>query len=226
MKSSFILVITLLVLAGCASTQKPLQTTGFLQGYTDFKPNPNAENSWYSITPSFDHEAFLSYERIAFAPIELWLEPDKPYQIKDIKKQEAVTQYFESAVKQRMKASKEIVRPGTKDSILVKMAITYLGERSPDLSPLEILPFKMVMNGGEVAYLAATGQKVVIGEATIEAEFIDTNTNQKLAAVILASDTDEMHVEDSQDNIEAVKSILDHWADRLYKALAPKNKPQ
>ena len=172
-----LVICSVILLNGCVNREVPKQKSNFLKNYSNFKPIPHAEVAWFSRTQHFDYQKFKAYDKIAFAPVELWLSKNEPYQIKDLKKQESITHYFENAVKARLKENKQIVRPGTRDSLLIKLAITYLGERSPELDPLDILPFRIVLNSGEMAYLAATGKKVVIGEATVEAEFIDTNTN-------------------------------------------------
>lgn len=220
MKKITLFLCTVLLLLGCASTQVPKSKSEFLKSYDNFKPHPQKKNTWFSTTKHFDYQKFKAYDKIAFAPITLWLSKDKPHQIKDIKKQEAIVRYFENTLKERLNNSKRVVKSGTQDSLLIKLAITYIGERSPKLEALDILPFRIVMNGGEMAYLAATDQKIAIGEAAIEVEFVDTNSNLGLVSAILENDTDEIYVNDTDDNIEAAKAILNSWADRLHMALS------
>lgn len=220
MKKITLFLCTLMLLSACASTQGPKSKSEFLKSYDNFKPHPQKKGTWFSTTEHFDYQKFKSYDKVAFAPITLWLSKDKPYQIKDIKKQEAIVRYFENTLKKRLNGSKEVVQPGTQDSLLIKLAITYIGERSSALEALDFLPFRIVMNGGEMAYLTATDQKIAIGEATIEVEFVDTNSNLGLVSAILENETDEIYVNDTDDNIEAAKAILNSWTERLHLALS------
>ena len=87
---------------------------------------------------------------------------------------------------------------------------------------LDILPFRIVLNAGEGAYRLATNQKAVIGEAGLEAEFVDTNTGEGLIAIIMNSKSDEMNVDDQPNNIDSIKAILDGWVDQLASALNEK----
>lgn len=219
MKNMILLIWLALGLCACASSVKPKAKSEFLKNYTHFKPSPRAKETWISTNSQFDYAQFIAYQRIAFAPIEIWPSKSQQLTIHDIEKQEAITQYFEDAIKKRLKGNKQIVRPGTQGALLVKMAITYIDERSPELEALDILPFRIVMNGGELAYLAATDQKVVVGKATVEVEFVDVDSNQGIAAAIISNTTGEMHVKNSDNNIETAKAILDNWAERLYNAV-------
>jgi len=208
------------LVSGCASTKAPIAKTDFLKHYQSFKASPNADDAWVSTTPYFDINRFKGYQKIAIAPVSLWLEQEQAFQIKDKEKQHQLKKYLEQVIKKQLSSSKQLVDVGTKDSLHIKLAITYLGERSPELEPLDILPFRVVINSGELAYLAATNQKESIGQASLEVEFVDTNTGNKLAAAIIKSEQDEMHVDDVEDNIQAIKPILHNWAERLLKALS------
>ena len=208
------------LLLGCVTTQPPNARTEFLKSYHVFKPNPNASDAWISTTPHFNLDRFKHYQKIAIAPVSLWLEQGQAFQIQDKAKQQQMKQYLEQAIRQQLHSSKQLVPMGTKDALQVNLAITYLGERSPELEPLDILPFRMVINSGELAYLTATKQKKSIGQASLEIAFTDTNTGENLAAAIVKSEYDERYVDDQPDNIEAIKPILDSWAKRLLKALS------
>lgn len=207
------------MVVGCSSRlQSPEQKSGFLKDYRFFKPNPNAEDSWIRTTRHFDLEAFQNYDRIAIAPIELWIDENQEYEIKDPSKQEALTRYLEQVIIEKLDGSKQVVRPGTKGSLLIKMAITHYGEKAPGFEALDVLPFRIVKNVGVEAYLLASGQKNVIGSAGLEAEFVDTDSGEGLAAIILNSVTDEMNVKDSDTNLDAIKAVIDDWANRLVGA--------
>ena len=217
----FVLILIVTLFAnGCATTTEPEFKSGFLKDYKQFRPNPKADDAWISTTSAFDINKFRSYNKIAIAPIQLWLNKKAPHLIKDQNKQEQLRQYFGQAIKDKVGDNKEIVPIGTADSIQVNLAITYIGEHKPDLEALDILPFRIVMNSGELAYLAATDQKSTVGQAGIEAEFVDTNSGQQLAATIINSKTHELYVDNKAENITAVKPILDSWANRLLKAFS------
>lgn len=220
MKKHLCLMISILILTSCANRlQIPDYKSGFLKDYHLFRPNPNNENSWVRTKRGFTLEELSKYKKIALSPIELWLDPDKPIQIKDKSKQKRLTTYFEEQIQSKFNNRIEIVPVGTKDSLLVRIAITNLEENTPELEVLDILPFRIVMNASESAYRLAAKKKSIIGTASIEAEFVDTNSSKGLAAVIVNNNSDEMNVDDSPENIDSIKVIIDGWVNKLVNAL-------
>ena len=117
----------------------------------------------------------------------------------------------------------EFVKPGTKDSLTVRLALTNIQELEPELSPLDILPFRIVMKAGKEVYLLAAAKKAVIGAASLEVEFVDANTNKGLVALIVNSKTDEVNVPDDKANVESVKLVVDQWVESLDQALSRSN---
>ena len=223
MKKFIVLLATFALLVGCSNRlQVPESKSGFLKDYHLFKPNPRMDNSWVRSKGNVNLKTLQNYKTIAIAPIELWLESNKPTHIKDKNKQKALNAYFEQVIKAKISDEYQIVSPGTKDSLLIRLALTNLEENSPEFEVLDILPFRIVMNAGEGAYRLATDQKAVIGEAGLEAEFVDTNSGEGLIAIIMHSKSDEMNVDDNPNNIDSIKAIINGWVSQLAIALNEK----
>lgn len=220
MKLLLPVIFTSLVLSGCANRlEQPEFKSGFLEDYRFFKKNPTADNSWVRTKPGFRLTKLKQYKKIALNPIEIWLDPKEKSNIIDPVKQAILTAYFEQRIKNKVGDRFEFVEPGTKDSLLIKMALTNIEELAPELSPLDILPFRVAMMAGEQVYLLATAQKAVIGAASLEVEFVDTNSNRGLVAVIVSNKTDEVNVSDDDINVESIKLVIDDWVERLAQAL-------
>ena len=223
MKNTFFLLMTIALLSGCSNRlQIPDSKSGFLNDYHLFKPNPRMDNSWVRTNKNVTLKTLQSYKKITIAPVELWLDATKSTQLKDKCKQDALNAYFEQLLKDKLADKYQIVPKGTKDSLLIRLALTNLEEKSPEFEVLDILPFRIVLNAGEATYRLATDQKAVIGQASLEAEFVDTNTGNELVAVIINSKSDEMNVDDQASNIESIKAVLDGWVEQLTRALNEK----
>jgi len=223
MKKTILLLMTIALLFGCSNRlQVPDSTSGFLSEYHLFKPNPRMDNSWVRVQPNVTLKTLQNYKSIAIAPVELWLDPNKATHITDKSKQYALNAYFEQLIKAKIGNNYQIVPQGTKNSLLIRLALTNLEEKSPEFEVLDILPFRIVLNAGEGAYRLATDQKAVIGEAGLEAEFVDTNTGEGLVGIIMNSQSDEMNVNDQARNIDSIKAILDAWVEQLASALNEK----
>lgn len=219
-----VIILLCSLIFGCSNRlQVPDSKSGFLKNYHLFKPNPYNENSWVRTTLGFDLQDLSEYQTIAIAPIEIWLQSGSQYQISDKNKQRRLTAYFEQQINEKIGDMHQIVPVGTKQSLLVKIAITNIEEKSPDIEALDILPFRIVMNAGESAYLLATNQKSVIGNASIEAELVDSDSGESLVAVIVNNSSGEINVADRETNIDSIKAIVDDWVGKLVNAI--NNKP-
>ena len=220
MSKLLVLILAITTLAGCANRlQLPEYKSGFLKDYHLFRPNPRADNSWVRTKRGFKLEELPSYEKIALAPIEVWLNPEEKMEITDKDKQKALTDYFEQQIKANVGDKFEFVAPGTPDSLLVRMALTDIRETEPGLKLRDALPIAMARNAVQASYRLVAGKKAVIGAASLEVEFVDTNSQKGLVAVIVSNDSGEVNVDDMEDNIDSVKMVVDDWVKRLVKAL-------
>jgi len=208
---------------GCASNSaQPKYKSGFLDSYQSFRPNPMADNSSVQTKAGFTLKEFSKYDKVALAPIEVWLNSNQKMQVTDHSKQAALTEYFEKQIKANVGERIDFVDVGSTDSLLIKMALTNIQELPPEMEILDVLPFRIAQNAVESAYRFAAEKKAVIGAASLEAEFIDTNSGESLVAVIVMNNTGEVNVADKDDSIESIKLIIDDWVERLTKALKSK----
>lgn len=225
MKLLLLIIVSNLVLSGCANRlEQPEFKSGFLKDYRFFKKNPKKDNSWIRTKPGFQLSDLKQYKRVALNPIEIWLDPTKKAHIISPAKQAELTAYFAQQIQRKVGEHYEFVKPGTKDSLLIKIALTNIEELTPELSPLDALPFRIAKMAGEQVYLLAMAKKAVIGSASLEVEFVDTNSHRGLAAVIVSHKTDKVNVTDNETNIESIKLVVDEWVERLAQALMPKPK--
>ena len=222
---AIVVALVALTMIGCASQpQAPQETSGFLSGYQDFRPNPQQENSWIRTANGFTRETLTSYDKIALAPIEIWLNDQSKFEIQDKEKQQQLTQYFEQQIRTKIDSKYQFVPHGTPDSLSIQLALTNIEELDPEIMVRDFLPIAMARNAVQSTYRLAAAKKAVIGAASLEAKFVDTNTNNELIAVVVNSESDEMNVADEPENIESIKTIVEIWVDRLATALQPKDK--
>jgi hypothetical protein len=220
MNKILITLLALIIISGCSNRlQRPDYKSDFLKDYRLFKPNPQVESSWIRPRPAYRKQQFSQYKKIALNPVEIWLNPNEAVNIVDKEKQKQLTDYFELQIKKQVGDRFEFVEPGTADSLLIRMALTNIKELEPEMSPLDLIPFRLVMAAGKEVYLLASAQKAVIGAATLEVEFVDTNSGKGLVAVIVSNDSGEVNVSDDETNVESVKLVIDQWVERLAQAL-------
>jgi len=223
MKFNLLIVITSLFLVACSSTEKtPKYKSGFLNDYANFKVNPNEDNSFYKKNSNFNVSDFSGYKKIAIAPIEVWLpktdtDTAQALTISDKSKQKALTDYFQMQLKRHVTHDIEFVPIDTSGSLTIAIALTNIQEEEQNIALKDLIPMpiRIARTITKNTYLLAAAKKAVIGSASMEVKFIDTNTKHTLISAIVERETDEMYVDDKIQNIDSLKSVIKVWAQRL-----------
>ena len=217
--SNSILVMTLsYLLTGCASTNNQ-QGSGFLSNYQQLKPLENYPNTSAYKADNFDNQYLKALNKIHIQPFEVWLNQDNLAGV-NIQQMTNMVSYFQQQLKDKLSAHYQVVAVPDADTLTIRGAFTKAKTQSPDLSALDILPFRIVMNAGNAAYLTATGQKDVVTEVAIEAEFIEGKSNEVLFAMTANKELDSTVADSAEGNTEAVKQVLNEWATNFAKHIA------
>lgn len=213
-------ILWLVSVAACSSLPtKPDHQSGFLANYEGFKPNPRADNSWVRSKPGITKADFQSYQKVAVAPIEVWLNGQTQQMALTPAMQKDISAYFQAQIAEGLKGHYQMVPEGTADALVINMAFTNISESKPGMSPLDVLPFRIVTNAGKNLYRLVANKKAVIGKASLEASFVDANSSDELAAIIVSHSSGAMNVEDTPDNVDSIKAVVDHWGARLVDTL-------
>lgn len=223
MKFNLLIMMTSLFLLACSSTeQTPEYESGFLNDYVNFKVNPNDDNSFYKKHSNFSVSDFKNYKKIVIAPIEIWLPKTKSDAahtliISDKSKQKALTDYFQKQLKRHITHDIEFVPVDTPGSLTLAIALTNIQEEEQSITLRDLIPMpiRIAKTVTENTYLLAAAKKAVIGSASMEIKFIDTNTKHTLISAIVERETDEMYVDDNTHNLDSLKSVINIWVKRL-----------
>ncbi len=157
-------LVAVFVLTGCVSTPPP--RSGFLADYPDLKPDPaNPRLLWWE-KPGFD---WKRYQKLMIDPVVVYYNPEaRNQEIRpdDLKR---LTDEFRNVVMAELQGSYPVVETPGLDVLRVRAAIT------------EIIPVSPTLN---VVTTAVAFVPLDLGGAAIEAEFIDSMTNERVAAMV------------------------------------------
>lgn len=188
------------VLAGCASTPPP--RSGFLVDYPDLKPDQygNPQLLWWE-KPNFD---WKRYQKLMIDPIVVYYHPkakNKEIRPDDLKR---LTDEFRDVVIAELGKSYPVVNTPGRDVLRVRAAIT------------EIIPASPTLN---VVTTALAFVPLDMGGAAIEAEFIDSMSNERVAAMVeikLGTPTD---LKSGFTSLGHARASFKSWAAELKRAL-------
>jgi hypothetical protein len=173
----------LFIASGCAS-KKP-HYSGFLDHYPEFKPGPKGGVDLVYLKDGAD---FKKYNKVMLDHIIFFTDPEarfKGVEANELKKLEVS---FHSALKNELEkeypyVSYPIVNEPGPDVMKLRVAVTTLNPGRPVVcgAAMALLPISLTV--GEVDQ-AITGKNIGTGNATIEAEMLDSMTNERIAAAI------------------------------------------
>jgi len=175
----------LLGLTGCATTRQQSKGTpevsGFLGDYSQLHEGTNGQAKLVYWAPDVN---WAKYTKVWIKPIELWKadDPDSPMNKISPENQQHLIDLLNTALYNALSTNFMIVDSGGPDVLIVHAAITDAKKSKPVIGAISAiyLPLKLISFGKQE--LAGTG--IGVGSVTIEAELLDGQTNQRLAAAV------------------------------------------
>jgi hypothetical protein len=203
-------------LAACATTTqtRSVKPAGFLKDYSQLKKGKGDQALLVYINPSAD---FSRYDKLLIDPVTLWRRPKSepsPIPAEDLQR---LVDYLDASIRNKLKDDYRIVeRPGP-GVLRMRCAITEARQSEPFGDTISnILPPAVALN---LIKKVATGTSAFVGRAAIEAELLDSLTNERLAAAVderAGTKTFEGKLVKCDD----VYKSFDYWADKLKTKLA------
>ncbi len=211
-----------LSLAACSSTQHT--ETGFLSNYEQLQTSQQFSDTRVYIAEGFDGQALAKFNKVYIAPFEVWLDKDRTAAVGSSNLQNALS-YLNQRLHNAISPYYDIVTQPAPDVLTIRGAITRVEITEPELSPTDFIPFRVVLNAGNAAYLAATSQQDLITQVGIEMEFSTSNPREVLFAMTAVREMDTTVLDNEGGNAQAVKQVFDEWADNFAKRLSKINEP-
>ncbi len=199
-KRFFAFLITLMAIASCASSPPP--RSGFLADYSNLKPDRygNPHLLWWE-KPDFD---WKRYRRLMLDPIVVVYHPEaknKEIRPDDLKR---LTDEFRDAVLSELQGNFPVVDTPGPDVLRVRAAIT------------EIIPANPALN---VLTTAVAFVPLDMGGAAIEAEFIDSSTNEVMATMVERKLGTPLDLKSGFTSLGHARASFKLWAAELKQAL-------
>ncbi len=192
--------LVLLVLGGC-DTPMPAHS-GFLDDYPRMRPSPRIAGAWGWWHPQ---KRISDYRKIMIDPVTVFLHPQAQSRGVNPDELKELADYFRAEMVSRIRSSGkyEIVRRAGPGVLRIRAAIT------------DVKPGKVLLNVTPV--VGATG--VGVGGASMEAECLDTESGERILAVIATRKGDPFQVKEGSSKWGDTQAVLREWAQVLREAL-------
>ncbi|MGD9947189.1 MAG: DUF3313 domain-containing protein [Desulfobulbus sp.] len=208
-RHAFIIGLFLLVsgiLVGCATPPKSAPS-GFLGNGLHFQPGPSDGVDQVYIKPDID---LSKYHRIMLDEVQFFLNKDTAEHGIQASELKELSDSFHRAVFEALGTEYPLVTVPGEDVLRVRLALTDIEISNPALSGVAtVLPVGLAI---DVVRAGATGKHSGVGGASMEVEFLDSMTGERLIAGIDTFNGSKMS---GFSKLGATKEAFEFWAKRL-----------
>ena len=208
------LIVCSFFMASCATTEQGdvAKMSGFLKDYSMLKEGSADEAQLVYVK---DAVSWKKYNKIMIDPIHIWA--NKGSELKAMNKEELknLVSLLNGLFSKEIKGYTITTKPGP-DTLRLKIAMTDGESSSPVLDTLSsLIPVSIALT-----YLkkAATGKHMSVGQASVEAELLDSVSGERLMAGMDTRYGGKV-ISGKFDSWDDVKSAFSFWASRFNKRL-------
>jgi len=207
-------LVSLIILSGCASTNVQ-KTTGFLDNAWQLVDSKQYKHTKIYNAPHFKRADYAKLKKIHLTPFELWMNPagNKTFNPRQLAE---LSSYFTATLAQKLSAKNyQLVTAPSADALTIRGAFSDIAFITPQLSPTDFIPFRIVLNAGNAAYLHISDKKEIISSVSIEVEFLQGLEQKRVFAMLASKQLDQTIANNGADNLTAVMKVLDNWIDNF-----------
>jgi hypothetical protein len=204
-----------LSLQGCATQSQTLSFSGFLGNYSGLRPSADESGAWSYRKPDAN---FKGYSKIMLDPLVIWPNPHSAYGGLDSLTVWKLALGFQDRMSQALAGGYVIVTEPGPGVLRLRAALTDVMLEHPKLaSPGPLLPLAndLLIQASE----KISGMNALEGEAAIEAELLDAESQERLVAYVEKRVSSKVLLTQDKNSLGPVLEIFDYWARKLRQRL-------
>lgn len=157
------------------------QVKGFLSDYSKIRPVGDGSKAFIYRNPMVDK---TRYKKLMIDPIKVWTKDNSWPGDGDVQLDELAA-YFRQAILKAVSDTYVVVDAPGPDVLRLRIAVTDLEANDPGISLLTfVIPFLWIGEASAGAARGEVGSTPFVGQATLEMEALDGQTNVQVAAYI------------------------------------------
>ena len=199
--------LVLSFISGC-STPQP-EFSGFLENYQGFESVPGDEDVLMYRKPGVDLSVLDRYDRVLIDPVVVWYKNDSPYKGLHPEMLARLADEFHQAMIEALQGRYHLVLLPGPGVLRIRTAITNLQVTRPARDTATYVSSERPIS---ILSMAVTDRHILLDQATIEAELLDSQTNQRLFAYVDRRIGDKVDPVQRVANWGHITATFNHWA--------------
>jgi hypothetical protein len=201
-----LILLTGLALSGCATTPTS-EHSGFLNTYPQFQPGPKEGMDQVYVKPGLD---LSTYNKVMIHEVKFFFTKDAADNGLQASELKELSDSFHLAVVEALGTEYPLVTEPGNDVLRVRLAITDIETSNPAMTGITtVVPVGLAIS---LVKQATTGAATGVGGASMEVEFLDSMTNERLGAAIDTFNGSKMS---GFTKLGSAKEAFEFWAKRL-----------
>jgi hypothetical protein len=203
-------LVALIVLATACTTLRARHATpsGFLDDYNALRPGGRDEAVLVWKSPDLD---LARYDRVMLDPLVIWYSDDADYRGIHPEVLADLADYFHATILRALGDTYPVVTEPGPGVVRIRAAITGVEPSRPLLDAATNIP---PARAADLAASLALGSHLFVGEAAIEAEFLDAESGRRMLALVDRRQGGKTPV-GVAGRWKDAREAFDFWADKL-----------
>jgi len=183
------------------------QNSGFLDSYPPLKPDTDRPGAMIHESAGFDRSR---YSKVMISPITLFLHPKSEYQGIEPDQLKALADGFYSALVDALEPDFPVVDKPGPGVLVARLAITNIKVKKKKRGLFSYTPIGLAAS----AVKSSAGASIIIKDANLEVELLDSETGKQLAVLVDRSPLEDKTGQPGQ-SWDAIQKTLDFYASRF-----------
>ena len=205
MKGSILALSLLITVPGLSSADAP--SSEFLGNTPKLEPIPGVEGSYGWQAPKMP---LADYDKFLFDPVEIFLAPDSPYKGINSTQMQAISATMRAVMVKALEPDYPVVSQPGKGVARVSIAIANLSVTKKKRKLIGYTPVGLAVGG--IRQVADALSNISIEGATVEAEFVDTQTGERVGVRVATKPFAQGGVGESAMSWEALETAFEFYA--------------
>ena len=202
---------SLIASMGCRSKVKQ---SGFLDDYPKFEKGPSGGVDLRYLKEGVD---FKKYDKIMMDQVVFYFSKDSQYKGMNSDELNQLSEAFHKAMVKELQDAYPFVQEPGPGVLRIRPAITEVKASKPVLNTITtVIPVGLALS---IVKKGVTGTHTFVGEASMEAEFLDAETNDRIAVAIDKRSGAKYKVVKGMSKWGHAEDAFNYWAKRLRKFL-------
>jgi hypothetical protein len=188
--------------------------SGFLGDYGDFAESTRVKGAWVYFKPGMNIADLKQYNKVILEPVQLYGGSGDVFKDVDKEQLEKAAQMLHQKIADALGSDYPLVsEPGT-DVLRIRAALTGAAPRDRKYGAASYIPVALLFRAAKAGADAATDKEEIQVEATMEAEFIDSTSNERIMAAVDSHRGEAVTVDEKNPDIEAntMDDAFEFWA--------------